>query len=113
MSTTSDDSGEFGSLPPGPGDGSPPAPRPRSHRRRRARWRGLIVLVLVPIVVVILAVTAWYQLNEHALGPAGRQQVIIVRPGESEGTVLERAGLAPHHRQHPGLPPVRPARRQR
>jgi UPF0755 protein len=55
----------------------------------------MVVLVLGPIVLVVLAVTAWYQLNEHALGPAGRQQVIIVHPGESESTVL--SALAAHH----------------
>jgi UPF0755 protein len=52
-------------------------------------------LVLGPIVLVVLAITAWYQVNERALGPAGRQQVVIVRPGESEGAVLN--ALADHH----------------
>jgi UPF0755 protein len=47
------------------------------------------------VLVVVLAVIAWYEVNEHALGPEGRQVVIIIKDGESQSSVVDSL-----HTQH-------------
>ncbi|HEY1830831.1 MAG TPA: endolytic transglycosylase MltG [Acidimicrobiales bacterium] len=67
----------------------PPMQRVATHRRRR-RWSRPVKLVAVPIVVVVLAITLWYQLNSNALGPQGRQVVLVVKEGESTSAVISQ-----------------------
>jgi UPF0755 protein len=49
----------------------------------------VVLLVAAPLIVVVAAVTLWYQLNEHALGPEGSQVVIIVRNGEPTSDIID------------------------
>ncbi len=58
-------------------------------RTRRRRWRRIVVLVAAPVIVVLAAVTLWYELNAHALGPEGKQVIITVSDGESVSKVVD------------------------
>jgi UPF0755 protein len=67
-----------------------------ARRRARVRRRRRIVLGIGSgVVVLVLAAVLWFELVSHALGPAGKAEVIQVRPGESFGSVL--SDLGSHH----------------
>ena len=48
----------------------------------------MLAVLAATVVVLAMAVTAWYQLESHALGPAGAQVVVHVAPGESINAVV-------------------------
>ncbi|HVB92281.1 MAG TPA: endolytic transglycosylase MltG [Acidimicrobiales bacterium] len=53
-------------------------------RRRRMAW-----LVGGGLVVLLMAFVLWYELESHALGPAGPQVVITIHDGETVNAVVE------------------------
>ena len=57
-----------------------------------ARWQRLAVSAGCLAVVVLLAVTLWYELEAHALGPPGHRVVLDVHQGEPFDTVLADLG---------------------
>ncbi|HXB38207.1 MAG TPA: endolytic transglycosylase MltG, partial [Acidimicrobiales bacterium] len=69
---------------------------PEEHRlarraRRQAefrRRRRIVALVAGAALVVVMGFVLWYELESHALGPPGKQVVIIVKPGESTDSVI-------------------------
>jgi UPF0755 protein len=79
------ESGESGAEAP-----PPRALRPR--RRRINRWGRLLLTLAAVVVIVVLAAVAWYELESHALGPAGRQVVVTVKQNESFGAVADELG---------------------
>jgi UPF0755 protein len=104
MSGTGDfGDGEDFPAPPGPAgsarrveQGRPSgSPRSTSHRRRRRRWPVIVLLIGAPVIFVLAAITLWYELNAHALGPEGRQVVITIHDGESADSVV--SALASDH----------------
>jgi UPF0755 protein len=64
-------------------------------RRQRVRRRRLLTLIGAAVLVVVLAFAFWYELQSHALGPAGRREVVQVTSGESMGSIA--AQLSAHH----------------
>jgi UPF0755 protein len=74
--------------------GADAPPRPRSHRRR-PRWLRLVVTAGSLLILLVALVALWYEVNEHAFGPEGKQVVIIVRNGESTSQVID--DLSNHH----------------
>lgn len=60
------------------------ARREAQFRRRRR----IVALVGGAVLVVILGFALWYELESHALGPPGKQVVVIVKPGESADSVI-------------------------
>jgi UPF0755 protein len=69
--------------------------RNRERRNRRMRRRRLGAGVGAVLVVIVLAVACWYELESHALGPAGKQVIVPVTTGESVSSVV--ASLAADH----------------
>ena len=51
------------------------------RRRRIVAWTGAGILAVVALFAL------WYELESHALGPAGPQVVVTVHPGESTNAV--------------------------
>jgi UPF0755 protein len=62
----------------------------RVRRRRR-----VLAAVGGGLLVVVLAFVLWYELESHALGPAGPPVVVTVHQGESTGAIVDALG-----RQH-------------
>lgn len=74
---------------PGQGDESEGPPgRTAARSARVRRRRRVLTAVGGALVLVVLAVVLWYELEAHALGPAGPQVVVTVRPGESADAVI-------------------------
>jgi UPF0755 protein len=73
-----------------------PEQEPEVHRlarraRRQAefrRRRRIVALVAGAVLVVVMGFVLWYELESHALGPPGKQVVVIVKPGESTDSVI-------------------------
>ena len=76
------------------GEGSSTVGR-RELRRQRVRRRRILALLGGVVLVVVLAFAFWYELESHALGPAGRREVVQVTSGESMGSIASQ--LAAHH----------------
>jgi cell division protein YceG involved in septum cleavage len=57
-------------------------------RRQRVRRRRILGAIGGAVLVVVLAFVFWYELQSHALGPAGRRVVVQVKSGESLSTVV-------------------------
>lgn len=64
-------------------------------RRQRQRRRRLLTLVGGAVLVVVLAFAFWYELESHALGPAGGREIVQVTSGESMSSIA--AQLSAHH----------------
>ena len=64
-------------------------------RRQRQRRRRLVTLVGVAVLVVVLVFAFWYELESHALGPAGRREIVQVTSGESMSSIAGQ--LSAHH----------------
>jgi UPF0755 protein len=64
-------------------------------RRRRVRRRRLLGLVGAAVVVIVLAFGFWYELQSHALGPAGKREIVQVTSGESMSSIASQ--LSVHH----------------
>ena len=47
------------------------------------RRRRILLGIGGALVVIVLAFVLWYELESHALGPAGPQVVVTVHEGES------------------------------
>jgi cell division protein YceG involved in septum cleavage len=47
------------------------------------------------VLVVVLAFAFWYELQSHALGPAGRREIVQVTSGESMDSIAGQ--LSAHH----------------
>jgi UPF0755 protein len=62
----------------------------RNRRLRRRRRRRLVVSIGAAVVVIVAAVGLWYELESHALGPAGPREIVQVSSGESTGSVLAK-----------------------
>jgi UPF0755 protein len=60
----------------------------RHRHRRRSRRRRLIAGVGGGLLVIVLAFVLWYELESHALGPAGRREVIEIHQGESVSAIV-------------------------
>jgi UPF0755 protein len=56
-------------------------------RRRSQRLRRVLAGIGGLILVVVLAFVFWYEVNAHALGPAGQREVVQVRSGESLNSI--------------------------
>ncbi len=65
------------------------AERKKAHSARVRRRRRIVAGVAGGLLVLVLAFTLWYELEAHALGPAGRQVVITVHNGESSDSVID------------------------
>ncbi len=84
------------SAPPEPDTVVEPEPEAEEHRlarraRREAafrRRRRIAALTVGAVLVVVLGFVFWYELESNALGPAGKQVVVIVTPGESTDSVI-------------------------
>jgi UPF0755 protein len=55
----------------------------RVRRRRRAVVRG----ILGAIVVIVLGFVFWFELQSHALGPAGKAEIVQISAGETVNSV--------------------------
>jgi UPF0755 protein len=66
------------------------AERPR--RRRINRWWRLVLTAGAVVVVLLLAAATWYELEAHALGPAGSREVVDITHGESFSSVAAALG---------------------
>ena len=67
----------------------------RELRRQRVRRRRILTLIGGAVLVVVLAFAFWYELESHALGPAGRREIVQVTGGESMDSIA--AQLSAHH----------------
>jgi UPF0755 protein len=76
------------------GQGASPSGR-SEQRRRRLRRRRIVAMAVGVVVVFVLAVVAWYELESHALGSAGRREIVQVKHGDSDSTIVGR--LAADH----------------
>ncbi len=65
----------------------------RSARVRRRRR--VLAAVGGGLLVLVLAFVLWYELESHALGPAGPQVVVTVHQGESTSAIVD--ALSQHH----------------
>jgi UPF0755 protein len=81
--------------PVDPGDPGERVPRHARRSRRTYLRRRLVVSIVGAVVVVVLAAVLWYELESSALGPAGRQEIVSVKTGESVNSVA--ATLAHTH----------------
>ena len=87
-----------GATGPGPGDhggdDEPAADIPEQNGRRAARSarirrrRRVVAAIAGALLVLLLALTLWYELESHALGPEGPQVVVTVHQGESTDSVI-------------------------
>jgi UPF0755 protein len=95
-------------VPPGPSESVGPAapihpvedsgPRTEAHAAisrnrsqrhvRRSRRRRLIAGAVGLVVLVALVFVLWYELQSHALGQAGKREIVEVQSGESVSSVL-------------------------
>ena len=66
-----------------PGAGRRAARSARVRRRRR-----VLAVIGGGLLIVILAFVLWYELESHALGPAGPQVVVTVHQGESTDSIV-------------------------
>jgi UPF0755 protein len=57
-------------------------------RRQRERRRRILTGIGGAVLVIVLAFVFWYELQSHALGPAGRRVVVQVKAGESMSSVV-------------------------
>jgi UPF0755 protein len=65
--------------------------RNQLHRHaRRSRRRRLLLGGAALVVVLVLAFVFWYELQSHALGQAGRREIVEVRSGESVNSVVSQ-----------------------
>jgi UPF0755 protein len=55
----------------------------------------LVVLIGGALVLIIAAFTLWYELESHALGPAGPREIVDIQSGESVSSVVGM--LSAHH----------------
>jgi UPF0755 protein len=67
----------------------------REVRRQRLRRRRLLTVVGGVVLVVVLAFVFWYELESHAIGPAGQREIVQVTSGESMDSIA--AELSAHH----------------
>jgi UPF0755 protein len=68
----------------------------RAERRQQRLLRRRIIAGIGGIIlVVVLAFVFWYEVNSHALGPAGRREVVHVTSGESLSSIAST--LATEH----------------
>ena len=86
--------GEGARRPVRQGEGSVAVGR-SEMRRQRMRRRRLLTLIGGAVLVVVLVFAFWYELESHALGPAGRREVVQVTTGESLGSIATQ--LSAHH----------------
>jgi UPF0755 protein len=61
--------------------------RSQSRHLKRTRRRRLVLSLVGLVVLVVLAFGFWYELQSHALGSAGRREIVEVQSGESVSTV--------------------------
>ncbi len=60
-----------------------PVSRGTGRHVRRGRRARLLTTVSAVVVVLVLLFVGWYELQSHALGPAGKRVIVEVSPGES------------------------------
>jgi UPF0755 protein len=89
-----DGAGEGTRRPVRQGEGSPTVGR-SEMRRQRLRRRRILTVIAGAVLVVVLAFAFWYELESHALGPAGRREVVQVTTGESLSSIATQ--LSAHH----------------
>jgi UPF0755 protein len=97
VSDDQDPGPETGAVPRQPvrqGEGSRTVGR-RALRQQRLRRRRILTLIGGVVLVVVLAFAFWYELESHALGPAGRREIVQVTAGESMDSIA--AQLSAHH----------------
>jgi UPF0755 protein len=58
--------------------------------RRRSRRRRLLTGVAGAVILLVLAFVFWYELQSHALGQAGRREIVEVHSGESVSSVVSK-----------------------
>jgi UPF0755 protein len=88
----SDPGGPFEPFEPmGTGE-VPPSRASRPRRRRMNRWVRLAISIIAAGIFLVLAGVLWYELESHALGPPGRQEVVVVQRGESFSSVADKLG---------------------
>jgi UPF0755 protein len=58
--------------------------------RRRSRRRRLLTGVAGAVILLVLAFVFWYELQSHALGQAGRREIVEVQSGESVSSVVSK-----------------------
>jgi peptidoglycan lytic transglycosylase G len=62
----------------------------RAARAARVRRRRRVLAAIGGgLLVLVLAFVLWYELESHALGPAGPQVVVTVHQGESTGAIVD------------------------
>jgi UPF0755 protein len=61
--------------------------RTQGRQLQRLRRRRLVAGLAGLIVIVVLALVFWYELQSHALGSAGRREIVEVQSGESVSAV--------------------------
>ena len=76
---------------------------PRRSARVRRRRR-IVAAVGGTLLVLVLAFVLWYELESHALGPAGHQVVVTVHEDEGSDSVVDCPEPSPRDRQLAGLP---------
>jgi UPF0755 protein len=76
------------------GEGSSTAGR-RELRQQRIRRRRILALIGGVVLLIVLAFAFWYELESHALGPAGQREVVQVTSGESMSSIASQ--LSAHH----------------
>jgi UPF0755 protein len=81
-----------GQAEPVPASETDPVPEPRAARRHQRsaavrRRRRVVAGVFAFIVVLGLAFVTWYELQTHALGPAGKPEIVQIGDGESVSSV--------------------------
>jgi UPF0755 protein len=69
------------------GSGSRADRRRGNSNRVRHRRRTVAGVILGLIVVIVLGLVLWYELQSHALGPAGRAEIVPITDGESVNSV--------------------------
>jgi UPF0755 protein len=80
-------------VPEGGGEGAREGePGSRADRRRRGsrrvrRRRAVVWGTLGAIVVIVLGFVFWFELQSHALGPAGKAEIVQISAGETVNSV--------------------------